>query len=77
MTILVENAESGEYLTIASLWTKIPIDGKHFAKVIDAFDAAKKEAIGRFNVVGYITETKQFINLNHGRGRGLPETAAA
>jgi len=77
MTILVENAESGEYLTTANLWTKIPIDGKPFKKVIDAFEAAKKEAIGRFNVVGYVGENKQLINLNHGRGRGLPGTAAA
>jgi hypothetical protein len=35
---------------------------------------AKKEAICKFNIVGYITETRQFINLNHGRGRGLAET---
>jgi len=42
----------------------------------DALAAAKKEPMGRFNIVGYIAETKQFINLNHGKGKGLPESAA-
>jgi hypothetical protein len=77
MNILIENADSLEYLTGDNLWTKIAAAGRHFPKTGDAFDVAKKEPIGRFNIVGYITETKQFINLNHGRGRGLPETAPA
>jgi hypothetical protein len=77
MNILIENADSLEYLTGDSHWTKLVADGKHFSKTGTAFDAAKKEAIGRFNIVGYITETKQFINLNHGRGRGVPEMVAA
>ncbi len=74
MNILIENADSLEYLTADNLWTKIAANGKQFPRTGTAFDAAKKEPIGRFNIVGYITETKQFINLNHGRGRGLAET---
>ena len=71
MHIMIENAENSEYLTSENLWTKIPADARLFSKIIAAFDVAKKEAIGRFNIVGYIPETKQFVNLNHGRGRGL------
>ncbi len=76
MNILIENPDSLEYLAGDNRWTKIADDGKHFPRTGAAFDAAKKEAIGRFNIVGYISETKQFINLNHGRGRGLAETIA-
>ena len=77
MNIMIENADSLEYLTGDSLWTKNAADGKRFSKTGTAFDAAKKEAIGKFNIVGYITETKQFINLHHGRGRGLAEIVPA
>lgn len=77
MNIMIENAESLEYFTSDNLWSKNAASGKRFAKSGAAFEAAKKEPIGRFNIVGYIAETRQFINLNHGRGRGLPETAPA
>ena len=77
MNILIEDADNLEYLTGDSRWTKIAADGKRFPQTGTAFDAAKKEAIGKFNIVGYITETRQLINLNHGRGRGLAETQPA
>jgi hypothetical protein len=77
MNILIENADSLEYLTGDNHWTKIAANGKPFPRTGAAFDAAKKELIGKFNIVGYVTETRQFINLNHGRGRGLPETGPA
>ena len=77
MNIMIENADSLEYLTGDNHWTKIPADGKHFPRTGAAFDVAKKEAIGKFNIVGYIIETRQLINLNHGRGRGLAETQPA
>jgi hypothetical protein len=73
MNILIENAENLEYLTGDSHWTKLPADGKRFPRTGAAFEAARKEPVGRFNIVGYIPETRQFINLNHGRGRGLAE----
>lgn len=77
MTILIENADGGDFFTTDSTWTKIPAEAKQFPRTGAAFDVAKKAAIGKFNIVGYVTETKQFINLNHGRGRGLPETLVA
>ncbi len=77
MNIMIENADSLEYLTVDNHWTKIAADGKHFPRTGAAFDVAKKEAIGKFNIVGYVPETRQLINLNHGRGRGLPEVATA
>lgn len=77
MNIMIENADSLEYLTVDNHWTKIAADGKHFPRTGAAFDVAKKEAIGKFNIVGYVPETRQFINLNHGRGRGVAEAVAA
>ena len=77
MNIMIENADSLEFLTHEGRWTKIAADGKRFPKTGAAFDAAKKEAIGKFNIVGHVLETHQFINLNHGRGRGLAEVVPA
>ena len=73
MTILIEDAEKLEYLTSNNQWTKNADDGKHFGKTRAAFEAARKEPMGRFNIVGYLAENKQFINLNHGKGKGLPD----
>jgi hypothetical protein len=68
MHILIENEETLEYLTNENDWSKNPLKGERFPDGKLAFRAAKLEAIGKFNIVGYIPETKQFINLNHGRG---------
>jgi len=78
MNILIEDAEKLEYLTSNNEWTKNVGKGKDFRATGDAFAAAKKEPMGKFNIVGYFAETKQFINLNHGKGKGLPgaETVA-
>ena len=70
MNILIETAESLEYLTSGNLWTKNAAEGKRFVTTAAAFEAAKKEPIGKFNIVAYIPETKQFINMDHGRGKG-------
>lgn len=72
MHILIENEETTEYLTETNHWSKSPLKGKHFPTGPLAFRAAKLEAIGHFNIVGYIPETNQFINLNRGRGIGKP-----
>ena len=77
MNILIEDAEKLEYLTNNNEWTKNVAKGKDFRATGDAFAVAKKEPVGRFNIVGYFAETKQFINLNHGKGKGLPEAEAA
>ena len=74
--ILIENNDTLEYLTPAGGWTKNPLNGKCFKATKIALQAAKLEAIGKFNIVGHIPETNQFINLDHGRGAGLPAGAA-
>jgi hypothetical protein len=68
MNILIENEETLEYLTNENNWSKNPLKGKKFVNSQLAFRAAKLEAIGKFNVVCYIPQTEQFINLDHGRG---------
>ena len=75
MNILIEDAETLEYLTSNNLWTKNAATGKDFGATGAAFAAAKKELIGKFNIVGYNAGTKQFINLHHGKGKGV-EVAA-
>ncbi len=77
MNILIEDAEKLEYLTSSNLWTKNVAGGKNFGATGAALAVAKKEPMGRFNIVGYIAETQQFINLSHGKGKGLPEVEAA
>lgn len=69
MNILIENAESLEYLTADNNWSKKPADGKNFGGVKAAMAIAKKELIGKFNIVWFMAETKQFINMEHGRGQ--------
>jgi len=73
MNILIENGDTLEYLTEAGLWTKNPSDGKTFPATKAALQVARREAIGKFNIVCHIPQTDQFINLDHGRGKGLPE----
>jgi hypothetical protein len=70
MNILIEDAETLEYLTSNGQWTKNAAEGKGFGTTTTAFDVAKKEAICKFNIVCYIPQTRQFINLDHGRGKG-------
>jgi len=71
MNILIENAETLQFLDGDGLWTKDVAKGKNFLATQLAYLAAKKEPIGKFNIVSYIAQTKQFINLNHGKGRGV------
>lgn len=77
MNILIEDAERLEYLTSNNQWTKNAAEGKSFAATETAFQAAKQEPIGRFNIVLHIPQTKQFINLDHGRGKGLVAASPA
>jgi hypothetical protein len=77
MNILIENSDSLEYLSGNGEWTKNVAKGKNFGATGLAFKAAKQEPIGKFNIVAYIVESKQFINLNHGRGKGNAETGDA
>jgi hypothetical protein len=74
MNILIENEDTQEYLTNDGQWTKNAANGKSFSATGDAFEVAKKEPIHKFNIVCYIAQTKQLINLNHGRGKSPAET---
>lgn len=71
MNILIENAETLQFLDGDGRWTKDVAKGKNFLATQLAYLAAKKEPIGKFNIVSYIAQTRQFINLNHGKGRGV------
>jgi len=77
MNILIESNDTLEYLTAAGQWTKNPLAGKCFPATKPAFQAAKREPIGKFTIVCHIPGTNQFINLDHGRGTGQLEAAAA
>jgi hypothetical protein len=71
MNILVENTEKLEYLTSNNQWTKNAAEGRSFGAVEAALAVAKEETMGQFNIVGYFPLTKQFFNMNHGRGRRI------
>ena len=73
MNIIIEDAESLKFFTGEGRWTKNVIESRRYPGTALAFKAAKQEPVGKFNIVGYITETKQFINLDHGRGKGAVE----
>jgi hypothetical protein len=68
MTILIENAETKEYFTTTGKWTKNADAGKNFLATVAAFEVAKLETIREFNIVCYIPQSKQFINMDHGQG---------
>ena len=70
MNIIFEDAGSLKYFTVKGLWSQNAADGKCYAGTRFAFMTAKQEPIGKFNIVGYIPSTKQFINLDHGHGKG-------
>jgi hypothetical protein len=76
MNILIEDVDSQKFFTGEGLWSKLVAEGKHYGGTASAFKAAKQEPVGKFNIVGYVVETKQFINLDHGRGKGAAEVAA-
>lgn len=70
MNILIENTDTLEYLTTAGDWSKNPSEARKFLNMTSAYTTAKNEPIGRFNIVRHFKDTNQFVNLNHGRGKG-------
>jgi hypothetical protein len=70
VNILIEDAETLEYLTTNGAWTKKPADGTHFTSTRSAFATASREPIGKFNIVRYFDTTSQFVNMDHGSGKG-------
>ncbi len=76
MNILIEDADSLKFFTSDGLWSKTATDGRRFSGTALAFKTAKQEAVGKFNIVGYVSETGQFINLDSGKGKGVAGVAA-
>ena len=76
MNILIEDAESLKFFTNEGLWSKTVAEGKKFSGTALAFKTAKQELVGKFNIVGYMSDTEQFINLDHGKGKRATEAAA-
>ena len=76
MNILIEDADTLKFFASEGRWSKTITEGKHFSGTAAAFKAAKQEAVGKFNIVGYVGETRQFINLDHGKGKGAAEAAS-
>ncbi len=82
MNIMIEDAESLKYFTVEGQWAKNVADGRCFPATRAAFKTAKLELVGKFNIVGYIPSTQQFVNLDHGHGKrgvgpGAGEAAVA
>ena len=76
MNIIIENPESMEFFAGDGRWSKKAAEGRLYGGTILAFRAAKQEPVGRFNIVGYFPDSRQFVNLDHGRGKGASEVAA-
>jgi len=76
MNIIIEDAESLKFFAGEGRWTQNVAESRRYAGTAVAFKVAKLEPVGKFNVVGYFTATKQFINLDHGRGKGAAEVVA-
>ncbi len=70
MNILIEDAETLQFLVSDGKWTKKPDEGANFGTTRAACAAAKREPIGKFNIVRYFADTEQFFNLDCGSGRG-------
>jgi hypothetical protein len=75
MNIIIEDAETLKYFTGEGRWTPNATEGKTYASAILALSAARLEPIGKFNITGYVDQTKQLVNLRSGRGTGSPSTA--
>ena len=70
MYILIENAESREYLANNGEWTKEADEGRNFGATQAAFEAATSAPIGRFNIVCYIVQKPRFIVITMLQGNG-------
>jgi hypothetical protein len=76
MNIIIEDAETLNYFTSEGRWSKNANEGKPYATASQAFAVARHEPIGKFNIAGYIVQTRQLINIRNGRGTGLLSTPA-
>jgi len=77
MNILIEDAESLKFFTSEGKWAKNAADGKCYPGTSAAATEARHSPVGKFNIVGHIVGTSQFVNLTHGRGKAVLETVLA
>jgi hypothetical protein len=70
LNILIENAVTFEFLTSDGRWTKKSSQGAIFATTRAAQVVAKREPIGKFNIVGQFGGSEQLFNLDFGSGKG-------
>jgi hypothetical protein len=70
MTILIENADTQEYLTKDGRWTKKSQEAATYRTSTLAREFAAAAPIGRFNVIGSFKSTGQLVSLDEGVGAG-------
>jgi hypothetical protein len=68
MRILIENAETLQYLTADGAWTKEPNAAATYRTSTVAKEHGKTAPIGRFNVIGAFKNSPQITNLDDGCG---------
>ncbi|HTB83432.1 MAG TPA: hypothetical protein VK742_07255 [Candidatus Sulfotelmatobacter sp.] len=71
MKIIIEDSESFKFFTGEGQWSAVAADGKPYASALHAYNVARHEPIGKFNIAGYVVQTEQIVNLRAGRGTGI------
>jgi hypothetical protein len=75
MTILIENADTLEFLTRDGRWTKHAGEAATYRTSTLAKEFGTAAPIGRFNVVGAFKNSPQLTNLDEGCGISVKEGA--
>jgi hypothetical protein len=71
MKIIIEDSESFKFFSGEGHWTDAAGDAKPYASALHAYNVARQEPIGKFNIAGYVIQTDQLVNLRAGRGTGI------
>jgi len=70
MTILIENADTLEYLAKDGRWSKKVTDALTYRTSTLAREHGVTVPVARFNVVGVFKNSPQMVNLDEGVGAG-------
>jgi hypothetical protein len=70
MKIVIENAETQEFLTADGKWTRNSKQAAVYSNTTTAKARGASAPIGRFNVVGTFKDSPQITNLDEGSGTG-------
>lgn len=68
MRILIENAETSEFLTAQDEWTHDAKRATTYATTTSAKEHGSAAKIGKFNVIGIFANSSQITNLDDGCG---------